>query len=115
MRSECVIYCRVSTELQTKGHGLQRQLETCMSYARERGYIVVAVFSEVWTGAEKLYARLQAERMAKARNCKLVVENYDRWSRQGSTDAPPLNLEMASESARVVDNVIRQVFNNPAQ
>lgn len=114
MVTECVIYCRVSTERQTKGHGLQRQLEECMKYARERGYVVVAVFSEVWTGAEDLYARHQAERMAKARNCKLVCETTDRWTRQGLADLPPRNLEIASEEERAMDEELKKLL-APAQ
>lgn len=114
MRTECVIYCRVSTEQQTKGHGLQRQLDECMKYARERGYVAVAVFSQVWTGAEDLYARHQAERMAKARNCKLVCETTDRWSRQGLADLPPKNLEIASEIEREAEGELKKLF-TPAQ
>lgn len=110
MRPECVIYCRVSTEQQTKGHGLQRQLETCMAYARERGYVVVGVFSEVWTGADDLYARHQAERMARARGCQILCEDYDRWSRKGAADAPPPNVVMTSEIAKERNEALRGLF-----
>jgi DNA invertase Pin-like site-specific DNA recombinase len=94
---ECVIYCRVSSEDQTKGHGLQRQLERGLKYANERGYSVVGVFSEVWTGTERLYSRHQAERMAKARGCVIVCETPDRWSRAGAEDVAPRNVEWSSE------------------
>ena len=114
VQPECVIYCRVSSETQTKGHGLQRQLETCIKYARARGYIVVAVFSEVWSGAEDLYSRHQAQRMARARNCKIVCEDYDRWTRQGVGDAPPANVEMASEFAHERDRAMRTLLAMPS-
>ncbi len=110
---ECVIYCRVSSESQTAGTGLSRQLNTCLRYARDREYFVAAVFSEVASGIDPLPARAQAERMATRRNAKIVCENYDRWSRKGATDAPPMNVEMASESARALDAEIRQIFSSP--
>lgn len=110
MRTECVIYCRVSSEGQTAGHGLQRQLERCLSFAKERDYSVAAVFSEVASGVDPLPARGQAERMAARRHCKIVCENYDRWSRKGAEDAPPGNVEMASEAAHMLDQEIRRIF-----
>ena len=114
MKSECVIYCRVSSELQTKGHGLQRQLERCIAYASVRDYVVVAIFSEVWSGAGDLYARCQAERMAKARGCKIICESYDRWSRRGVEDRPPDNLETASDADREFAAELKRLF-TPAQ
>lgn len=110
MKTECVIYCRVSSETQTAGTGLARQLNQCLAFAKERDYYVAAVFSEVASGIDPLPVRAQAERMAARRNAKIVCENYDRWSRKGSVDAPPSNVEMASESARALDSDIRQIF-----
>lgn len=110
--AQCVIYCRVSTERQTTQSGLERQLKTCMEYAQAKNYSVVAVFSEVWSGADDLYARAQAERMAKARGCKIVCEDYDRWSRKGIEDMPPKNVEMASEAIREMDAELKRVFTN---
>lgn len=114
MFSECVIYCRVSTEQQAKGHGLQRQLERCIAYASERGYRVAAIFSEVWSGGDQLYARHQAQRMAEARGCKVVCESYDRWSRLGVEDLPPVYLEIASSDERALAADLKGLF-TPAQ
>jgi DNA invertase Pin-like site-specific DNA recombinase len=114
VQPECVIYCRVSSELQTRGHGLQRQLERCIAYASERGYLIAAVFSEVWSGADQLYSRHQAERMARARGCKIVCESYDRWSRRGVEDLPPENLEIASGNHRQAEEDLKKLF-TPAQ
>jgi len=110
MKTECVIYCRVSSESQTAGHGLTRQLEQCMAFAKERDYHVVAVFSEVASGIDPLPARAQAERMAARRHAKIVCENYDRWSRKGAEDVPPSNVEMASEAAQALDKEIHQIL-----
>lgn len=112
--SDCVIYCRVSTEQQTKGSGLWRQLKTCMDYAKAKNYSVVAVFSEVWTGVDDLHVRGQVERMAKIRNCKILCESHDRWSRKGVDDLPPQNVEMTSEFEREFEEQMRKLF-TPAQ
>jgi DNA invertase Pin-like site-specific DNA recombinase len=113
MKTECIIYCRVSSEGQTAGHGLTRQLETCLAFAKARDYSVVAVFSEVASGVDPLPARGQVERMAARRHCKIICENYDRWSRKGACDAPPSNVEMASETAQILDEELHQIFSRP--
>jgi hypothetical protein len=74
----------------------------------------VAVFSEVASGIDPLPVRGQAERMAARRHCKIVCENYDRWSRKGAEDAPPGNVEMASDAAQRLDQEIRSIFENLA-
>lgn len=107
---ECVIYCRVSSESQTKGHGLQRQLERGLKYANERGYLVAAVFSEVMSGVESLYVRGQVERMAKVRGCVIVCEAPDRWSRAGADDVAPRNVEWSSEFQREMDAQMVEMF-----
>ena len=45
------IYSRVSTDEQTKGYSLQTQVDACHSYAQDRKYAVVEVFSDDYTGA----------------------------------------------------------------
>lgn len=110
MQTECVIYCRVSSEQQARGNGLQRQLERCIAYASQRGYTVAAIFSEVWSGADQLYARHQAERMARTRGCAIVCESYDRWSRMGVEDLPPANVEVAADTERRFDADLRKMF-----
>lgn len=110
MKTECVIYCRVSSESQALGSGLQRQLECCLAYAKKREYVVVAVFSEIGSGVDPLPARKQAERMASRRKAKILCENYDRWSRKGAEDAPPANVEMTSQVAQDTDDVLRAIL-----
>jgi len=103
----------VSSEGQTAGHGLTPQLETCLAFAKARDYRVVAVFSEVASGVDSLPVRQQVERMASRRHAKIVCENYDRWSRKGADDAPPSNVEMASEIAQIFDEEIHKIFSRP--
>lgn len=45
------IYSRVSTDEQSKGYSLQTQIDACQNYAIERGYTVVEIFSDDYTGA----------------------------------------------------------------
>lgn len=106
----CVIYCRVSTESQTSGHGLTRQLDTCQKYASENHYHVVAVFSEVASGDGPLPVRATAERMATRRNCTIICEDYDRWSRKGAADVPPQNVVMASDGLKLMEEELRKVL-----
>ena len=51
MTKQAAIYSRVSTDEQAKGYSLSSQIEACHSYAKERGYIVTATFSDDYTGA----------------------------------------------------------------
>jgi site-specific DNA recombinase len=45
------IYCRVSTDEQTKGYSLATQIEACRQFAAQKGYRVTAEFSDDYTGA----------------------------------------------------------------
>lgn len=47
-----IIYCRVSsTKQSTDGHGLDSQEHRCREYAKQKGYEVVEVFRDSYTGA----------------------------------------------------------------
>lgn len=105
-----VVYCRVSTQQQTKGMGLWRQLDTCQKYAHERNQSIIAVFSEVRSGDADLPVRAQAQRMAEAQGCKLLCEDYSRWSRKGASDVPPAYVVMTSEAERQIEEALRKAF-----
>lgn len=48
---KAIIYCRVSSQKQRiEGHGLDSQEQRCTAYAENRGYKVVAVFKDTFTG-----------------------------------------------------------------
>lgn len=51
MTKQVAIYARVSTDEQAKGYSLQTQLESCQTYAKEHGYIVIETFADDYTGA----------------------------------------------------------------
>src|SRR4051794_15443131 len=81
----CAVYVRVSdTKQERDGTSLQTQEVACRQYARERGYVVVAVHSDVHTG-KNLYERpgLSALREAiRVTDVDVVVAHaLDRLSR----------------------------------
>jgi hypothetical protein len=106
----CVIYCRVSTEEQTNGHGLTRQLKCCADFARLKDYSIAAVFSEVASGIDPLPIRALVERMAKKNQLLILCEDHSRWSRKGSSDVPPAWVIMTSESERLFDEEMRAMI-----
>jgi len=104
-----VIYCRISGWSQAGGDGLRRQLSTCVAFAHRHGLEVVAVFSEVASGAGPLDARKQAQRVAKAQGAFLLVEDASRWSR-GRDDAMPLNVYVCSDPAIELEERLRELI-----
>ncbi len=88
-----IIYARVSTWQQTKGSGLQRQIEVCNEYALKKNYEVIAVFSEIRSAAEPYDTRKQAEKMSRLTGATILCEAYDRWSRKGVSDVPKIKVE----------------------
>jgi len=78
------IYCRVSTDEQEENTSLDGQENDCRKWAEERGYIVVEVFREIYTGS--LYRerkRLSATReLVRAKKLDgIVIRTFDRLSR----------------------------------
>jgi site-specific DNA recombinase len=79
-----IIYCRVSTEGQEQdGTSLQTQLEACQKHCASKGYEVLAVFSEAFSGLS-----LERPKLAQLRELvrtdqidALVVYSLDRFSR----------------------------------
>lgn len=84
--TEAVIYCRISSQQQTKNGSLRRQMECCCEWADKMKLTVVAVFSEIgtawarenWKGLPSL---AQAAMVARHRDAVLVFEAWDRISR----------------------------------
>lgn len=82
-----VLYARVSTKKQADAGNLERQMERLRVYAREKGYRVVAEYSDVASGLNQ--NRRGLERMLKAAERgefkKLLIEYPDRLARFGYT------------------------------
>ena len=83
-----IVYCRVSTSRQEEdGTSLDTQEAAGRAYCAERGYAVVAVFREVYSGAE-FYSRkhlAEARRMLRDGEADVLVSYaIDRLSRRQS-------------------------------
>ena len=81
---KAVLYQRVSSSSQMKGHGLQRQFECNQEYAAKHGMEVVGVFSDVGPGdPTKCPGLKMAARQARAQGASLLVETLCRATRNG--------------------------------
>jgi site-specific DNA recombinase len=84
--TRCIINVRVSTDAQAKADRLSipEQIDKCREYAAEKGWHVVALFKETFTGANlderPEMTRVRAMTQAKAADVVLVAHT-DRFSR----------------------------------
>lgn len=113
--AQCVIYTRVSTRPQAWGHGLVRQLETCVDRAKRDNAYVVGVFTDVCSGVGPLPQRDLAIRTAEKHGCPIYVEAMDRWSRKGPSDAGSygrivLCADWAGEFAETVQSLVGEML-----
>jgi site-specific DNA recombinase len=79
-----VIYARVSTDEQSRGYSLPTQIEACRKYAAERGYPVLAEFTDDYTGESIDRPGLNALREFVSINsiAKVIVYCVDRLARK---------------------------------
>ncbi len=110
---QAVVYARVSTVEQGKGYSLQTQLESCKAHAQERGYTVVAEFTDQHTGTEidrpglnQLLQFVVAEAVD-----VVIVHDLDRLSREPAYQAI-IEMELASSGVNV-DYVLGQYADTP--
>ncbi len=88
MATRAIIYSRVSTDDQAKDHkgSLRTQVEACAARAKEKGYAVVEMFKEDFSGAE--YSRPELDKILDLAYSKsfdvLIVYDIDRLSRRAS-------------------------------
>jgi site-specific DNA recombinase len=113
MKKRAVIYARVSTVEQGQGYSLPTQLESCRKYAAERGYTVVAEFTDMHTGTEidrpglnELY-----EFVEKNGADLVIVHDLDRLSREVGNQAI-IEMEM-SRAGLEIEYVLGQYAKTP--
>lgn len=84
MKKRAIIYVRVSTDEQTKNYSITTQIDACKQYVAERGYSLLAVFSEDYSGATIDRPELnQAREFVAAENVQVVVVyDVDRLARK---------------------------------
>ncbi len=113
MSSNAVIYTRVSTDEQGKGFSLPTQLEACRKHAVDRGYVVVAEYTEDYTGSVLDRPELTRLRdmVASGAIQTVVVYDMDRMSRKA---AHQMYLEEEFKKAGVaIDYVIGDYTDSP--
>ena len=82
--ARAIVYTRVSTVEQTHGYSLQTQAESCRRYCTERGYTVLAEFSDAHSGTELDRPGLNAalDAVKTARPDVVVLHDVDRLGRE---------------------------------
>ena len=95
-RKRALSYIRMSTEIQLKGHSLERQLALTKAYAKEKDFELVEDLRDLGLSAYrgKHTEKGQLGEFIKGirdgtvdKNCVLLVENLDRLSRQNPMKA----------------------------
>lgn len=102
MTKRAVIYARVSTEEQGKGYSLRTQIDSCRQYAEGKGYVVVAEFTDMYTGTEldrpgltELYQFVEGKTAD-----VVIVHDIDRLSREVSNQAI-IEMEMSRAGLKI--------------
>src|SRR5688500_3448406 len=108
MTTKAGIYCRVSSRQQQEGTSLDTQEERCRAYAREAGYTIIGIWTDIHTGAELYERRSLSDLRELVRTGQLdVIVAYavDRFSRDQNhlgvlfveADQHGVRVETASE------------------
>ena len=106
---EAVVYCRISSKSQVRGHGLERQLESCLKYCKRHKYCVVAVFSDVASGEASRPGLDAALTVARYRGATLVCESPCRFTRIRDVEIPNF-VEFSGQPARILEQSLRSIF-----
>lgn len=86
-RKKAAIYIRVSTAYQEEGNSLEKQKERCLQEARERGYEVSQVYTDVESGSknDRIGFLQMMNDMEKHKFHALIVTEFSRISRKVKT------------------------------
>ncbi|WP_368040292.1 recombinase family protein [Ruegeria atlantica] len=104
-KQKCAIYVRVSSAKQVnEGSGLSSQEQSCRSYAKENGYEVVEVFSDIVSGTAGertgTKALVRYLRMHRSEKLVVVVDDIDRFARDVSVYSD-LHKQIVAAGARL--------------
>src|SRR3989338_2360762 len=105
MPQKGIIYCRVSSQDQTKGTSLEGQLKACEEYAKEKGIEVVETFIERGESATaanrtELIKALDLCRDYKGAIAYFIVWKIDRFARN-IIDHFALKAQLAKLGVRI--------------
>lgn len=115
---KCYSYIRWSSEKQSKGTTLERQLRTAKEIADENGLELVELIDKgisafkgknIHAGALGAFIKAVEKKKIPA-NSWLVVENLDRISREDILKAQGLFLEMLSLGVTIVTGMDKKVY-----
>lgn len=108
-----LIYCRVSSEVQGEGYSLPTQLEACKAYAEERGYHVVQVLEDMYTGTvlDRPSIKELLELLRRHEGNVVLVYDLDRLTRDPDHLAI-LEQEIEDAGARV-EYILGQYADTP--
>lgn len=116
---DAVIYIRVSTQRQgASGLGLEAQRDTCVKYARDNGYGIIAEYKDVESGKSRTrYGLWQAIDKCKDANATLIVAKLDRLSRDVEFIFKVVNfgIDIHFCDMPVVNTIVLGIFASVAQ
>src|SRR5215208_3530816 len=100
--SSAIVYCRVSTDEQSRGYSLPTQEESCRRYCADHGYTVVGVFHDAHSGTELDRPGLNAtiEAVATLKPAVVVLHDVDRLGREFIVQAIA-ERELTKHGARI--------------
>lgn len=123
---KAIIYCRISDAKQmVRGDGLRSQETACRSFAQHRGYDVVEVFQDVFTGevSDRPGIKLVKKYLKSHRGTVLIVDHANRLGRDvlsylmlrneiehlgGILESPVMEFK-GDSSSRLLENVVASV------
>src|SRR5690349_4542758 len=97
-----ILYCRVSSDEQTRGYSLPTQEESCRRHCEDHGYSVVGVYQDAHSGTELNRPGLNAaiEAVATLRPGVVVLHDVDRLGREFAVQAIA-ERELTRHGARI--------------
>ncbi len=107
-----VIYCRISSWPQAKGHGIQRQLVACLEAIEQVAgseTVIVGVFTEIASGGGELPVRDSALRYARQQHARIMVESVCRWTRRADDPCPTI-VELACPLSKGLESKLETVL-----
>lgn len=86
IKKRCIIYCRVSTDIQEEKDSLNKQVERCKSYAIARDFDIIEIITDVDSGAkDDRIGFMHLEKIIKEKDIEiLLIWELSRLSRKAN-------------------------------
>src|SRR5947209_19820735 len=79
IKMEVIVYCRVSTEAQRKN--LKEQIQKIRYFCKDRGYKILQVYEDVYSGMANNYQYLNLNKVIKNKCKTIIITHIDRLTR----------------------------------